>query len=57
MNLMLKYNMAMEVLCNDIDTLIKEYVNKNNYNPVNHIEHRIKTLKSAYDKLEKRVMN
>ncbi|MBR1376466.1 MAG: GTP pyrophosphokinase family protein [Bacilli bacterium] len=54
MNLMLKYNMAMEVLCNDIDTLIKEYVNKNNYNPVNHIEHRIKTLKSAYDKLEKK---
>lgn len=54
MNLMLKYNIAMDVLCNDIDTLIKEYVNEHNYNPVNHIEHRIKTLKSAYDKLERK---
>lgn len=54
MNLMLKYQMAMEVLSNDIDTLIKEYVNVNNYNPVNHIESRIKTLKSAYDKLDRK---
>lgn len=54
MNLMLKYQMAMNVLCNDIDTLIKEYVNINNYNPVNHIEHRIKSLKSAYDKLDRK---
>lgn len=54
MNLMLKYQMAMEVLSNDIDTLVKEYVNKNNYNPVNHTESRIKTLKSAYDKLDKK---
>lgn len=54
MNLMLKYQMAMEVLSNDIDTLVKEYVNKNNYNPVNHTERRIKTLKSAYDKLDKK---
>lgn len=54
MNLMLKYQMAMDVLCNDIDTLLKEYVNKNNYNPVNHIDHRIKSLKSAYDKLDKK---
>lgn len=54
MNLMLKYQMAMEVLTNDIDTLVKEYVNKNNYNPVNHTESRIKTLKSAYDKLDRK---
>jgi putative GTP pyrophosphokinase len=54
MNLMLKYQMAMEVLSNDIDTLVKEYVNKNNYNPVNHTESRIKTLKSAYDKLDRK---
>ena len=54
MNLMLKYQMAMEVLSNDIDTLIKEYVNKTNYNPVNHTESRIKTLKSAYDKLDRK---
>lgn len=54
MNMMLKYQMAMDVLCNDIDTLIKEYVTINNYNPINHIEHRIKTLKSAYDKLERK---
>ena len=51
---MLKYQLAMEVLCNDLDTLIKEYVNKYNYNPVNHTEHRIKSLKSAYDKLERK---
>ena len=54
MNIMLKYQMGMQVLCDDIDILIKEYVNKNNYNPVNHIEHRIKTLKSAYDKLQRK---
>ena len=54
MNLMLKYQLAMEVLSNDIDTLVKEYVNKNNYNPVNHTESRIKTLKSAYDKLDRK---
>lgn len=54
MNLMLKYQMAMDVLCNDIDMLIKEYINRYNYNPVNHIEHRIKTLKSAYDKLDRK---
>lgn len=54
MNLMLKYQIAMNVLCNDIETLVSEYVNKYNYNPVNHSEHRIKTLKSAYDKLDKK---
>ena len=36
MNLMLKYQIAMNVLCNDIETLVSEYVNKYNYNPVNH---------------------
>ncbi len=54
MNMMIKYQMAMDVLSNDINTLIKEYVNVYNYNPVNHTEQRIKTLKSAYDKLERK---
>ena len=54
MNLMIKYQMALDVLKNDIDTLVKEYVTSNNYNPVNHMEYRIKTLKSAYDKLERK---
>lgn len=47
----IKYDMALKVLNNDIDTLIKEYTNENNYNPVNHVEYRIKTLESCMDKL------
>lgn len=51
MNQKMKYEMALKVLDNDIQTLIKEYVHENDYNPVNHIEYRLKTRESALDKL------
>lgn len=47
----LKYEMALNVLDNDVKTLLKEYVHENAYNPVNHIEYRIKTRESCIDKL------
>lgn len=50
----IKYEMALKVLDNDIQTLLNEYVHENDYNPVNHIESRIKTLESCLDKLERK---
>lgn len=50
----LKYEMALRVLDNDVQTLLKEYINDNDYNPVNHIETRIKTDASAYEKLTRK---
>lgn len=54
MDLMFKYNMALNVLNNDINTLIKEYINDSNYNPINHIEYRIKSIDSINDKLKRK---
>lgn len=51
---MLKYKFALDTLETQIKVLIDEFEFKNKYNPVEHIKSRIKTLKSAYDKLEKR---
>ena len=50
----MKYDMALEVLKNDIDTLLKEYESINNYTPINHTEYRIKSLDSACDKLKRK---
>lgn len=46
--------MALEVIKNDIDTLLKEYETNNNYSPINHTEYRIKSLDSAIDKLKRK---
>ena len=51
---MLKYKFAAEMLEVQINTLIKEFEFKNNYNPVEHIKSRIKTKESAIKKLEKK---
>lgn len=50
----IKYEMALKVLDNDLNTLLNEYVNENDYNPVNHIEYRIKTIDSCLDKLKRK---
>ena len=47
----IKYEMALKVLDNDIQTLLNEYIHENDYNPVNHVEFRIKTIESCLDKL------
>ena len=52
--LMLKYNFALQTLETQVNILIKEYEFKNKVNPVEHIKSRIKTEKSALDKLEKK---
>ena len=52
--LMLKYDFALEVLKTNIDILIKGYVFQNNYNPVEHVKSRIKSLDGACKKLEKK---
>ena len=55
--LMLKYNFALQTLETQVNILIKEYEFKNNVNPVEHIKSRIKTEKSALDKLNKKGFN
>ena len=52
--LMLKYNFALQLLETQFNMLIKEFEFKNKYNPVEHIKARIKTEKSAIDKLERK---
>lgn len=52
--LMLKYNFAIQSLETQLNILIKEFEFNNKYNPVEHIKSRIKTEKSAIDKLEKK---
>lgn len=52
--LMLKYNFALQSLETQLNILIKEFEFKNKYNPVEHIKSRIKTEKSAIDKLERK---
>lgn len=52
--LMLKYNLALEILEAQLNVLIKEFEFKNKYNPVEHIKSRIKTETSALEKLERK---
>ncbi len=52
--LMLKYNFALQMLETQLNILIKEFEFKNKYNPVEHIKSRLKTEKSAIEKLNKK---
>ena len=52
--LMLKYNLALEILETQLNVLIKEFEFKNKCNPVEHIKSRIKTEASALEKLERK---
>ena len=52
--LLLKYEFAKDVLETELNILLKEYVFRNNYNPVEHIKSRIKSSDSVTKKLEKR---
>lgn len=52
--MMLKYNIAMDLLKTQLNGLIKEFEFKNKYNPVEHIKSRLKDEKSALEKLERK---
>ena len=52
--LMLKYNLALDLLKTQLSMIIKEYEFKNKYNPVEHIKSRLKTKQSALDKLNRK---
>ena len=52
--LMLKYNFALSLIETQLNILIKEYEFKNKTNPVEHIKSRIKSEKSATEKLHKK---
>lgn len=52
--LLLKYNFALQMLETQLNILIKEFEFNNKYNPVEHIKSRIKSEKSAIEKLEKK---
>lgn len=50
--ILLKYEFALEMLETQLDILIKGYVFKNKYNPVEHVKSRIKSQDSAIKKLQ-----
>lgn len=50
--ILLKYEFALEMLETELDILIKGYVFKNKYNPVEHVKSRIKSQDSAIKKLQ-----
>lgn len=52
--ILLKYEFALEMLETQLDILIKGYVFKNKYNPVEHVKSRIKSQDSAIKKLQKK---
>lgn len=52
--IMLKYEFAKKKLETELDILLKEHEYKRNYNPVEHIKSRIKSLDSACNKLKKK---
>jgi len=51
---MLKYKFALSVLETEIKVLIDEFIFKNNYNPVEHMKSRVKSIESATTKLKNR---
>ena len=51
---LIKYNYALKMLETEIEILIKEYIENNNYNPIEHIKSRIKTNESIIKKIEKK---
>lgn len=52
--IMLKYEFAKKKLETEIDILLKEHEFKCNYNPVEHVKSRIKSIESASNKLKKK---
>lgn len=52
--LMLKYNFALQSLETQLNILIKEFEFNNKYNPVEHIKSRLKSEKSAVEKLKRK---
>ena len=52
--IMLKYNLALDLLETQLNMLIKEFKFKNKYNPVEHIKSRLKSEKSAIEKLKRK---
>lgn len=52
--LMLKYELAQNILCAEVENLYKEYQSRTQTNPVEHIKSRIKEIDSATKKLEKK---
>jgi putative GTP pyrophosphokinase len=52
--LMFKYELALEMLQTKLNILIREYEFAYNYNPVEHVKSRLKTVDSAIEKLEKK---
>lgn len=51
---MLKNEFAKQILETQLNILIKEFEYNNNYNPVEHIKSRIKTIESIREKLNKK---
>ncbi len=52
--LMIKYNFALQSLKTELNILIKEFEFNNKYNPVEHMKFRIKSEKSAIQKLKRK---
>lgn len=50
-SIMLKYQYALDLLETQINILINSYEHKNNYNPVEHVKSRLKTMESCIKKL------
>lgn len=54
---MLKYKFALNRLVSEIENLIEEYKFKNEYNPVEHIKSRIKSMDSIKGKLARKELD
>lgn len=52
--LLVSYEYALKMLETEISILIKEFQNKNNYNPIDHVKSRLKTSESIIKKIEKK---
>lgn len=50
----LKNELALKMLETELDILLKSYAYEKKYNPVEHMKSRVKTLDSAFNKLEKK---
>lgn len=50
----LKNELALKMLETELDILLKSYAYEKKYNPVEHMKSRVKTLESAFNKLEKK---
>lgn|SRR5574344_1309154 len=50
--IMMKYKCALDLLETQINILINSYEHKNDYNPVEHVKTRLKSLESCIKKLE-----